>query len=129
MGVNAAVRRFSRIARRLLAPIAAVTLATCAPALGAEKIGIVFMHGEAGAPGRVIVGMTEALEKAGYLLSRPDMCWLARRSYEASFSECLSMVDDSIIRLRILGVTAIVVGGSSLGGDAAVAYGARHPAK
>ena len=55
----------------------------CAPSLAAEKIGIVFMHGEAGAPGRVIVGLTDALEKAGYLVSRPDMCWSARRSYEA----------------------------------------------
>jgi len=128
MAMNAAVRRFVRIARRLLAPIAAaVTLAMCAPALGAEKIGIVFMHGEAGAPGRVIVGLTDALEMAGYLVSRPDMCWSARRSYEASFSECLSTVDDSIIRLRNLGATAIVVGGFGLGGNAAIAYGARHP--
>src|SRR5271155_1308167 len=128
MAMNAAVRRFGRIARRLLAPIAAaVMLAMCAPALGAEKIGIVFMHGEAGAPGRVIVGLTDALEKAGYLVSRPDMCWSARRSYEASFAECLSTVDDSIVRLKNLGATAIVVGGFGLGGNAAVAYGARHP--
>ena len=38
--MKAAVRRFGRIARRLLAPIAAaVTLAMCAPSLGAEKTG------------------------------------------------------------------------------------------
>jgi hypothetical protein len=52
-----------------------------------REIGIVFTHGEAGAPGRVIVDLTDALEKAVYLVSRPDMCWSARRSYEASFAE------------------------------------------
>jgi len=54
------------------------------------------------------------------------MCWSARRSYEASFGECLSTVDDSIIRLKNLGATAIVVGGFGLGGNAAIAYGAQH---
>jgi pimeloyl-ACP methyl ester carboxylesterase len=128
MEMKAAVRRFGHIARQLLAPIAlCVTLAMGAPSHAAEKIGIVFMHGEAGAPGRVIVSLTDALEKAGYLVSRPDMCWSARRSYEASFSECLSTVDDSIVRLKNLGATEIVVGGFGLGGAAAIAYGAGHP--
>jgi pimeloyl-ACP methyl ester carboxylesterase len=93
----------------------------------ADKIGIVFMHGEAGAPGRVIVGLTDALEKAGYLVARPDMCWSARRSYEARFSDCLSTVDEAIVRLTNLGATEIVVGGFGLGGNAAIAYGAGHP--
>jgi hypothetical protein len=79
-------------------------LVMSAPSLAAERIGIVFMHGEAGAPGRVIVGLTDALEKAGYLFSRPDMCWSARRSYEARFADRLSAVDDSIVRLKGLAV-------------------------
>jgi pimeloyl-ACP methyl ester carboxylesterase len=125
MEIKAAVREFGRLAPRLLFALF-VPLAMGAPSRAAERIGIVFMHGEAGAPGRVIVGLTDALEKAGYLVSRPDMCWSARRSYEASFAECLSTVDDSIVRLKNLGATAIVVGGFGLGGNAAVAYGARH---
>ena len=125
--MRAASRRLGKIAKRLLLPIAACTLALCAPSRAAEKIGIVFMHGEAGAPGRLIVGLTDALEKAGYLVARPDMCWSARRSYEARFSDCLSTVDGAIIRLTNLGATAIVVGGFGLGGNAAIAYGARHP--
>ena len=128
MEMKAAARRFARAARRLPTPLALwATLAMCAPAHAAEKLGIVLMHGEAGAPGRVIVGLANALEKAGYLVSRPDMCWSARRSYEASFSECLTTVDDSIVRLRNLGATEIVVGGFGLGGNAAIAYGAGHP--
>lgn len=128
MEMKVAVSRLGRIARWLLLPIAAcVMLALGGPSRAAERIGIVFMHGEAGAPGRVIVGLTDALEKAGYLVSRPDMCWSARRSYEATFGECLSTVDESIVRLKNLGATAIVVGGFGLGGNAAIAYGARHP--
>src|SRR5271169_2410588 len=41
MEMKAAALRFGRIARRLLAPIAAyVTLAMCAPSRAAERIGI-----------------------------------------------------------------------------------------
>jgi hypothetical protein len=85
------------------------------------------MRGEAGAPGRGIVGLTDALEKAGYLVSRPDMCWLVRRSYEARFTDCLSSVDEAVVRLKNLGAAAIVVGGFGLGGNAAIAYGVSHP--
>jgi pimeloyl-ACP methyl ester carboxylesterase len=126
--MRAAARGLGQIAKQLLLLIAAcITPAFCAPSCAAEKIGIVFMHGEAGAPGRVIVGLTDALEKAGYLVWRPDMCWSARRSYEARFADCLSAVDDAIVRLTNLGATAIVVGGFGLGGNAAIAYGASHP--
>src|SRR5271166_1918724 len=71
-----------------------IMFAICAPSRAAERIGIVLMHGEAGAPGRVIVGLTDALEKAGYLVARPDMCWSARRSYEARFTDCLALASD-----------------------------------
>jgi dienelactone hydrolase len=108
----------------LLACGAAALAAMSAPARAADKIGIVLMHGEQGAPGRVIDGLGQALEKAGYLVGRPDMCWSTRRAYEATFPECLALVDDAIVKLKNLGANAIVVGGFSLGGNAAIAYGA-----
>jgi hypothetical protein len=86
MEIKSAVGEFGRLGPRLIFALF-VMLAMCAPSRAAERIGIVFMHGEAGAPGRVIVGLTDAQEKVGYLVSRPDMCWSARRSYEASFAE------------------------------------------
>jgi pimeloyl-ACP methyl ester carboxylesterase len=97
------------------------------PALADGKIGIVLMHGEQGAPGRVIDGLAQALEKNGYLVGRPDMCWSARRGYEAPFGECLATVDDAIVKLKNLGASSIVVGGFGLGANAAIAYGANHP--
>ena len=117
-------RGFRRAAAMLLLSIAVVVVA--APARAADKIGVVLMHGEQGAPGRVIDGLGQALEKAGYLVGRPDMCWSARRAYEAPFPDCLTVIDDAIVKLRNLGASAIVVGGFSLGGNAAIAYGADH---
>jgi len=106
--------------------LASLALAGPAGAADQKKVGIVLMHGELGSPGRIIADLGTALEKAGYLVSRPDMCWSARRGYEASFPDCLATVDDAIVRLRNLGATSVVVGGFSLGGIAAIAYGADH---
>ena len=99
----------------------------CLQAHSVGKVGIVLMHGEQGAPGRIIDGLAQTLEKAGYLVGRPDMCWSARRSYEAPFDECLAAIDDAIVKLKNLGATSVVVGGFSLGGNAAIAFGAGHP--
>jgi pimeloyl-ACP methyl ester carboxylesterase len=119
--------RFRRlVALLLLLPAAWLATAAVQPVRAAERIGVVLMHGEQGAPGRIIEGLAQALEKGGYLVGRPDMCWSARRSYEAPFDACLAAIDEAIVRLRNLGATSIAVGGFSLGGAAAIAYGARH---
>ncbi len=113
--------------RVLLSVALCGTLCLVQPASAGEKIGVVLMHGEQGAPGRLITGLGQALEHAGYLVGRPDMCWSARRGYEEEFPSCLSAIDTAIVKLRNLGATAIVVAGFSLGGTAAIAYGADHP--
>lgn len=115
---------------RCVAVIFLLSFGACAliggPAHAADKIGIVLLHGEQGAPGRVIDGLAQALENAGYLVGQPDMCWSARRAYEAPFADCLATTDDAIVKLKNLGATSVVVGGFSLGGNAAIAYGAGH---
>jgi pimeloyl-ACP methyl ester carboxylesterase len=115
------------LSRRMIGAVVCAAIFVTQPASAADKIGIVLMHGEQGAPGRVINGLGAKLEKAGYLVSRPDMCWSARRSYESDFAACLAVVDDAIVKLRNIGASRIVVGGFSLGGNAAIAYGAAHP--
>jgi dienelactone hydrolase len=112
--------------RSLIIFVLGVFLQT-AVAEAADKVGVVLMHGEQGAPGRVIDGLGARLDKAGYLVSRPDMCWSARRSYESDFPACLDVLDDAIVKLRNIGATRIVVGGFSLGGAVAIVYGAAHP--
>ena len=115
-----------RMVSALLSCAVLATAGLGAPAPAGGKIGVVLMHGEGGAPGRVIARLGTALETAGYVVQRPDMCWSARRSYEATFTDCLATIDDAIVQLKKLGASEIGVAGFSLGGNAAIAYGATH---
>src|ERR1700722_15985003 len=108
--MSIAGRGLQRLAIMFLLLFGACAIAAIgAPARAADKIGIVLMHGEQGAPGRVIDGLAQALEKGGYLVGRPDMCWSARRGYDAPFDECLAAIDDAIVKLKNLGASSIVV--------------------
>lgn len=100
--------------------------ALSAPATAAPPLGIVLMHGKAGLPGRGIDGLAAKLEAAGYFVDRPEMCWSRARIYDKSYAGCLVEIDAAVARLRARGASAIVIAGQSLGGAAAIAYGARH---
>jgi dienelactone hydrolase len=101
------------------------TLSLAVPAQ-AETTGIVLMHGFGGGPNKDIVGLADTLTKAGYLVERPELCWSLKRAYDRVYSECLSEVDNAIATLKSHGATSIVVAGFSMGGVAALAYGASH---
>jgi len=103
-----------------------LSIALAMPAAAAERLGIVLMHGKAGSPGRGIDGLAAQLEAAGYLVDRPEMCWSRARIYDKSYADCIAEIDEAVTRLRARGASAIVIAGQSLGGAAAIAYGARH---
>jgi hypothetical protein len=63
------VRLTRRFAALLPLVLAARLVAIVGRAFAADKIGVVLMHGEQGASGRVIDDLATALEKAGYLVS------------------------------------------------------------
>jgi pimeloyl-ACP methyl ester carboxylesterase len=122
----------------LLVVLAGIVMATVPRQAWADgQIGIVLMHGKMGTPlggsmpgGRVNPIGTElisALRHAGYLVVTPEMCWSQRRSFDAPYPDCLREIDAAIADLHGRGATAIVVAGLSLGGNAALAYGATHP--
>jgi pimeloyl-ACP methyl ester carboxylesterase len=91
------------------------------------KTGIVLMHGMRSAPGDATLGgLHTALLNAGYLVDLPEMCWSNRRVFDESFLDCFADIDAAIARLKAQGATQIVISGQSLGGSAALAYGARH---
>jgi esterase/lipase len=112
-----------QILARLLMLAALLGLVT--PAL-AQTIGIVLMHGKTGSPSTVIDRLAMALQGAGYMVDTPEMCWSGRRIYDRPFLDCLTEIDSAIGRLKGRGARKIVVAGMSQGGDAALAYGARH---
>src|SRR5215472_16847986 len=95
--------------------------------VSAETIGVVLMHGNTDLPSGNIALLAAALESAGYLVERPEMCWSYRRRLDRPFLDCLDELEAPIARLTGRGAPAIVVAGMSLGGIAALAFGARHP--
>ena len=109
-------------------------LLAVAPAAAQERIGIVLMHGKLG----IAMGMANgrgdayggrligALRNAGYLVAAPEMCWSRQRGFDKTYPECIAEVNNAIAQLKAQGATAIVVGGLSLGGNGAIAYGATH---
>jgi pimeloyl-ACP methyl ester carboxylesterase len=104
-----------------------ILLALIAPAPAqTTKLGIVMMHGKTGRPDFAIVQVAEQMEKAGFLVERPTMCWAGSRIYDRALLDCMADVDAAIARLRKRGATAIVVGGHSLGGLGALVYGSQH---
>ncbi len=92
----------------------------------AAAIGIVLLHELEGSPDGIIAPLAATLTAAGYPVERPEMCWSRARIYDRSYDDCLRDVDDAIARLKARGATAIVVAGLSIGGNAALAYGASH---
>ncbi|HEV8021163.1 MAG TPA: alpha/beta hydrolase [Candidatus Lustribacter sp.] len=119
---------------RIFLMCAMLALSGTAAFAAPPQIGIVLMHGTAGVPlgtagkgGRVTGGgLVASLRKAGYRVETPEMCWSERRIYDRPYSDCFGDVDAAIARLRAAGATAIVVGGLSMGGNAAIAYAATH---
>jgi esterase/lipase len=108
--------------RRLAAFLVCVVLVFSGlPSLAhAKMLGVVLMHGKQGQPDRVINGLAEALERAGYPVERPEMCWSRRRIYDLSYTDCFRDIDSAVERLKARGATEIVVAGQSLGGNAAI---------
>jgi pimeloyl-ACP methyl ester carboxylesterase len=109
--------------------VAALGLAAAAPAPAQTpaKLGIVLLHGKTGSPDRpAIATLAAALRNAGYVVELPEMCWSGRRIYDKALLACLAELDPLVAKLKAAGL-GVVVAGHSLGGSAAIAYGARHP--
>ena len=98
---------------------------TLAASAHGETVGVVMMHGKHGTPAQ-LQQLAAAVANAGFLVERPEMCWSAARIYDRSYLECFADIDAAAARLKEHGVTAIVVLGMSLGGNAALDFGARR---
>lgn len=95
-------------------------------AQAADTVGVVLMHGKWGGPQRNIVGLAQALEREGMVVSTPEMPWSGSREYDADQATALKEIDAAVARLKEKGATKIVVGGHSFGANTALAYGANR---
>jgi pimeloyl-ACP methyl ester carboxylesterase len=93
-----------------------------------EKVGVVLMHGKRGNPGSgsLIGSLEAALRAAGIRVVAPEMPWSRQRFLDKTFDGIVAEIDQAAAALRKDGVRKIIVGGHSLGGNAALAYGARR---
>ena len=97
-------------------------------AAAGEKVGVVLMHGKSG---RVrekspIGKLKHALEVADFIVVAPDMSWSRSRGFDRTYAESMAEIDKAVAKLKDKGAIKIVVGGHSLGANAALGYGARH---
>ena len=111
----------------LVALIAVCTLSLAASAQ--DRFGIVLLHGKGGLP-QQLTPMAGTLSAHGFLTEQPEMCWSRNRIYDRRYLDCLREIDATVERLKSRGATGIIVLGMSLGGNAALGYGAtRHGLK
>ncbi len=111
-----------RARKRLLAALLAIC-AVSLPASAQEHLGVVLLHGKSGRP-QQLTPMAGSLSAHGFLTEQPEMCWSRNRIYDRAYLDCLRDIDAAADRLKTRGATAIVVLGMSLGGNAALGYGA-----
>jgi esterase/lipase len=103
----------------------AAGIAFAAPAAAQARVGVVLIHGKQGSA-QNLQGLADALISAGYAVERPEMCWSRQRIYDRTYLDCLGDIDVAAARLRAAGATSIIIAGMSLGGNAALSYGARR---
>lgn len=107
--------------RRLLALLSSLSFAGAARADGIT--GVVLLHGKQSKPNDVwdIAG---ALKDAGCKVAIPEMAWSQRREYDVPYTAALDEATAAWKELQAGGATRLVVGGHSLGANAALAYAA-----
>jgi dienelactone hydrolase len=88
--------------------------------------GVVLMHGKFGTAGAFLDGLKSALEREGAIVVTPEMPWSLRRIYDASYEDAMIEIDHAVQELQQQGATKIVVGGHSMGANAALGYAARR---
>ncbi len=94
--------------------------------ISGPRIGALVMHGKGGTPGRNVDTLISALESAGILVEAPLMPWGKERIYDRSYEDSLAEMDGYVAKLKARGAQRIVVIGHSIGGNAAIGYGARR---
>lgn len=96
-----------------------------AAAQSTKGIGIVLLHGKWANPGK-LSNIARDLQSAGLIVETPEMPWSGRRRYATSYEGAMAEIDAAVARLKAKGVERIIVGGHSMGANAALGFGARR---
>src|SRR3954471_2987589 len=104
---------------RAVVALGAAFAAALPAAAASDRVAIVLLHG-GGSSGSQFDDMRPIVEKAGYRLVTPEMCWGQSRRYDKSAPACMADVDKAIGRLKGEGYERIVIAGHSQGGIFAI---------
>ncbi len=112
--------------RRSFASLALLPL-FARPALAAERIGVLMLHGKnPGGPGSPqYAPVKAAMEKQGWLVSLPDMPWSRNRYLQGHWDGAMAEIAQHVKTLQDQGATRIVLWGHSMGVPAAMSHAAR----
>jgi pimeloyl-ACP methyl ester carboxylesterase len=99
-------------------------LAAMGAARSAEAVpGVVLLHGKQARPSD-LADIAGALRSVGCKVATPEMPWTQRREYDVPYAAALEEVGAAMKQLQSEGAQRLVVGGHSLGANAALAYAA-----
>ena len=98
------------------------------PIYAQDKLGVILMHGKMGsASDSSPVGeLADYLRGKDIIVLAPDMPWSSDREFDKSYEDSMLEIDSIIKKLKTQGATKVVVGGHSIGANAAIGYGSRR---
>jgi len=97
-----------------------------------SDVGVVLIHGfgltqvapRIPQPFLRIEPLAVSLRKEGFTVVMPEMPWSPNRIMDATYNDAMKEIDAAVEKLKAEGTKHIVVGGHSLGANAALRYGA-----
>lgn len=98
------------------------------PLQAQDKLGIVLMHGKMGSAssGSPVGELADYLRGKDIIVLAPDMPWSGDRQFDKSYEDSMLEIDELVNKLKAQGATKIVVGGHSIGANAAIGYGSKR---
>lgn len=97
---------------------------TAPPSIARGDICVLLLHGKLGAPDGFVRPLGEALSEAGFRVEAPVMAWANTRRFDRTIAESMQEIADHLARFRAQGCAKTVIAGHSLGGAAALRFGA-----
>lgn len=110
---------------RFLAVASFLLLGAVSAVSAEDKVGVVFLHGKLAMP-HVYKNYLGFLESKGFSVSAPEMPWSKSRVFDKPYNEALNEIDAAVAALRAQGAKYVLVGGHSMGGNAALYYGSER---
>jgi pimeloyl-ACP methyl ester carboxylesterase len=101
-------------------------LLVCAPAMAADVVGVVVMHGKnpGAAQQPAPQSIRSRLEHDGMKVRVPDMPWSARRYIDGDWGKAMDEIAGHLASLKRDGATRLVLVGHSIGAAASLSYAA-----